>query len=612
MDHNKIAIQNNSKKKYRLVNRCLPLSGELEWPLFLAIVRKVVPRQKTVQELTQDALLERYAPAGVLVDPLGNIVYVRGELGLFLEPAQNYYRVKNILKMVSKKIRRDLNATLYKAVTSRSKTDSPVITVKRDGETFSIIIRIIPLLKQTSTRQNQDFYLIIFEEQVESVLSQTSVGSIVATLDNQELNRINSEIQIKKGELSNLKFELESTQSELEISRNKLHSVKANIYESETKFQMIQKDLQENSDELEILSKKLLALKNEFETNSIIPLNLTPDQLPIREELETIKNDLFIASQALEEKKEMLEKLDERDEITADTVSIYDLNKSVAVDTENYLIDEHTFVTNEATMDEPEIKNYRLEPDPVGVNTAPFRINEEMTGFMSQNNFEPDLSMSTKKELNFNDAIDFQAAANHGFRHDNEITAVNIPEGVEVIKRSMFYKCTQLESVTFPSTLKAIEDFAFYGCEVLKEAPLNRCNALKVIGTSAFEGCKSISELVIPDSVIEIEEAGFLGCQNIRTVEFLGSSQLENLGSHVFKDCIQIKSLKLPDHLKHIGISCFYGCQNLTEVYLPKELETVGEYAFFGCNALEKIEIINKKILKQPGFSAGFPEGIKL
>ena len=68
----------------------------------------------------------------------------------------------------------------------------------------------------------------------------------------------------------------------------------------------------------------------------------------------------------------------------------------------------------------------------------------------------------------------------------------------------------------------------------------------------------------------------------------------------------------LPNQLKHIGISCFYGCDNLNVIHLPDELETLGEYAFYGCNALEKIDFFNQKILKQPGFSVGFPDGVKL
>lgn len=136
-------------------------------------------------------------------------------------------------------------------------------------------------------------------------------------------------------------------------------------------------------------------------------------------------------------------------------------------------------------------------------------------------------------ELLFSDVSAFQAAASHGYRHDQEIKTVIIPEGVEVIKRSMFYKCSQLTTIKL-GTLKAIEDFAFYGCEALKKMNPDRCKVLEVIGTSAFEGCLALTDLVIPDAVIEIEEAAFLGCRAIEMVEFSDNSQSGKFGKSCF------------------------------------------------------------------------------
>jgi hypothetical protein len=505
-----------TKKQYRLVDRFLPLSGApLEWPLLLTIIRRVAPQKKSVAELTREALLKEYAPAGVLVDHLGNICYVHGHTGLFLEPAQGYYGLSNVLKMARKKLRRDLNTTLYKAVTTQLAGESPLLSVKRNGETINLKIRVVPLLKKAS--MDQDFYLIIFDQRPDQKAQPVLTDSIAESINplpvNRELMRINHVIETKEMELLTLCEKVD-----------------------------------ESKDALQILSAELFDARSELEANQPVAEIITPELNPVREELATLKNEFILMNQTLDDKKEVLGKLDATPNTTADWPLAVDLK----------------------AVGEPE------------------------------------------KELLFNNAAEFQAAANHGYRHDNEIKSVHIPEGVEVVKRSMFYKCTQLETVTFPSTLKAIEDFAFYGCEALKQIDLNRCKVLEVIGTSAFEGCKSMAGLVIPDAVIAIEEAAFLGCQGLETVEFPGDSQLEVLGSHAFKDCEKIKSIILPEQLKHIGISCFYSCKKLFEIHLPRELETVGEYAFFGCNALEKINLPNKKIVKQPGFSIGFPEGVKI
>ncbi|WP_373484062.1 leucine-rich repeat protein [Acetobacterium sp.] len=632
MEHNKTATGNQTKKKYRIADRFLPTSGALEWPLFFTIVRRVLPKPKTVKELTEEGLLSVYAPVGVLVDQLGNIRYVHGHTGLFLEPAQGYTGVNNVLKMARKKLRRDLNTTLYHAVTSRSAVNSPIVSIKRNGETMGLMIRVIPLLKQASLGQVEDFYLLIFEPQPgqkEAPAMDVNRSKTPEPLPvSPELIALNQEINSKTAELSSINTELENTRMELEISRNKLHAVKATINGSETELQVLVEKIQDSKDELEIIGEELLVAKNELEANLAGSETITLDRLPIREELDNIKNDLLIANQALEEKREMLEELDSIDKTPSSERSIFDQNEVLELDTAKPIDEETTFEINEAVAEEPESWDYQQEQDPFSADLPASVVNENEIGYFSKTEPKPYAPQSRvlsfgnepdpvdlivdKTELLFKDAAAFQAAASHGYRHDNEIKAVYIPEGVEVIKRSMFYKCTQLETATFPSTLKAIEDFAFYGCEALKTIDLDKCKVLEIIGTSAFEGCKSMTGLVIPEAVINIEEAAFLGCQELEAVEFYGNSQLEVLGSHVFKDCVQIKKIILPDQLKHIGISCFYGCQNLIEIHLPKELETVGEYAFFGCNALEEIGFSNKKILKQPGFSVGFPEGVKL
>ena len=543
-------LQNRQKKTYRLKNRLFSVSGALEWPPFFTIVRRATPKPQSVQELTQVALLNVYAPVAVLVDQLANIHYVHGHTGLFLEPAQGAVRVNNVLKMARKKIRRDLNKTLYQAVTTGLTSNSAVISVRHNGDTVGLVIRVMPFLKTTSKAQKQDFYLIIFEQHLNQQAARIPDDRItnseaVTTASLQ--SDFDQQIESKEIELAGVKIALEKTRQELENFNNQLDRVTTDLSGAEIELLKHQDRITAAEIELQVLNDQIAAARTVLADSFQATETITPEPFPAVEEEDNIISELLLANQTLAENNEALEKL--------------------------------------AAYQIPLESDQELYANPADV---------------------------AETELLFSDVSAFQAAASHGYRHDQEIKTVIIPEGVEVIKRSMFYKCSQLTTISFPGTLKAIEDFAFYGCEALKKMNLDRCKVLEVIGTSAFEGCLALTDLVIPDAVIEIEEAAFLGCQAIEMVEFSDNSQLESLGSHVFKDCHQISRLVLPDQLKHIGISCFYGCHNLTEIQLPRELETVGEYAFFGCRSLTKIDVANKKILKQPGFSVGLPDGIKL
>lgn len=602
-ENNNVTIQNIYQKRYRLKNRYLPSAGELDWPLFLTIVRVVKPKIKTDQELTETALLKRYSPTtAILVDKAGTIRYIYGETRFYLETKQGYSGVSanNVLKLARNRLRRDLNISLHKAITKHQMVSSPNLSLKMDNQTMIVKLMILPLLKKTSIDQSEDLYLIVFEEKNNQINRQLMSAEeefkqkgitleLAAKID--ELHSREMELTKINKALEDAKIDFETIKAELEISRIKLRSVKENIFESETEHKKVRENIKLSNQELQVLTDKLTESRNELEEIRPIQKKSNQELTPVGHELKTIKSELLIANQELNERKEELEKLNHDF-----TKPIQDL-KSV-----NY---------PELTDDEVEFSTFGVENYESMISDEE-QNSEKETFRLNQNSMPSTENKPVNNVLVFKDALDFQDAANHGFRHDNDIISVRIPEGVEVLKRSMFYKCTQLEEVIFPESLKHIEDFAFYGCEKLMSAKLNQCFVLETIGTSAFEGCRSLKELVIPDSVVEIEEASFLGCQGIITVNFPGDSQLEIIGSHVFKDCVRLEKITLPDHLKHIGISCFYNCHNLTEVLLPKELETVGEYAFWGCDSLIKISVINKKLQKQPGFNIGFPEGISL
>lgn len=623
MRKKRVHIRESVKRKYRIKDRHLSSTGELSWPIYLAIQRLVCLEKKSFQTLTEEVLLKRYAPVAVLVDHAGNLLYIHGQTGLYLEPAQGYAGVNNVLRMAKRKLRRDINITLRKAVTKQALVESSELPVKKNGETIWVKLTVIPLLKKALIDQEEDLYVIVFNQKNKYVEPQT-----VMTLQKeaeqetqiiQEIDQLHLSLASKEIELAQINSELENVKADLEISRNKLHSVKENIYLSETELQTVTKKIAASKDHLQVLNKELIEAKNELEDTLLIPEKMTEELTPISQELEIIKNELSLANQELNTKKEELEKLNPHFDMHTDEIP--SLGQDVISEIEISPLDQGS-VSDAENSDQ----NFDSEPFSIDLDTA--TINDKGMGFFSKNEpksfyippkslafghgSEPIASTENNNVLTFKDVMEFQTAADHGFRHDNEIKSVIIPEGVEVIKRSMFYKCTQLETVSFPSTLKIVEDFAFYGCEKLTTIALETCRFLETIGTSAFEGCIAVSELVIPDSVIEIEEASFLGCKGLEMIKFQDDSQLEILGSHAFKDCPRLTEIILPDQLKHIGISCFYGCQSLSKIHLPRELQTVGEYAFWGCNALSEIKIANKKILKQPGFSVGFPEGIKL
>ena len=68
-----------------------------------------------MRELTERALLQHYAPPGAVVNERGDIFYLHGRTGKYLEPSPGEAGM-NILKMAREGLRPDLTTALHKAV----------------------------------------------------------------------------------------------------------------------------------------------------------------------------------------------------------------------------------------------------------------------------------------------------------------------------------------------------------------------------------------------------------------------------------------------------------------------------------------------------------------
>ncbi|MBQ9945694.1 MAG: leucine-rich repeat domain-containing protein [Clostridia bacterium] len=104
-----------------------------------------------------------------------------------------------------------------------------------------------------------------------------------------------------------------------------------------------------------------------------------------------------------------------------------------------------------------------------------------------------------------------------------------IPEGVETVRTKAFYKCSELRSITLPTTLKRIEEKAFFRCSI-DEIILPE--GLTFIGKDAFTYCEGLTSIVIPESVKEIGEYAFYNCTSLLDVNVNSKEEELTLGKN--------------------------------------------------------------------------------
>ena len=81
--------------------------------------KALMPAKRPLRELVEQTLLRHVGVSAALVDIKGDILYLHGRTGLYLEPSSGEAGVNNILKMAREGLRRDLAASLQRSVSTR-------------------------------------------------------------------------------------------------------------------------------------------------------------------------------------------------------------------------------------------------------------------------------------------------------------------------------------------------------------------------------------------------------------------------------------------------------------------------------------------------------------
>ena len=172
------------------------------------------------------------------------------------------------------------------------------------------------------------------------------------------------------------------------------------------------------------------------------------------------------------------------------------------------------------------------------------------------------------------------------FTGNDRLTSVTVSEGVVQIYPNSFMDCTQLESISLPSTLSLLGKYAFSNCSSLKAIALP--SGMTHINEYTFEKCYSLETVSIPSSVRAMGKDAFAECHALTSVTLpAGVTEIEE---RTFVNCWNLATVKILGNITRIGTSAFSGCSNaLTSITIPGSVTEIGEEAFNQCYQLANV-----------------------
>jgi two-component system, chemotaxis family, CheB/CheR fusion protein len=220
-----------------------------------------------VRELTERALLQQYAPAGALVTDHGDILYLHGRTGQYLEPAPGEPGM-NILKMARDGLRRELTTALHKAAASGAQVRHTGLPVKTNGSFTMVGLTVQPVSAGPDTAAVPTLYLVSFEnapaadpQQPEKAADPSADKAAGAATGEAGVSATDAEVHIRA-----LQQELRAKEEYLQTSNEELATSNEELKSSNEEMQSVNEELQSTNEELETSKEELQSVNEELAT----------------------------------------------------------------------------------------------------------------------------------------------------------------------------------------------------------------------------------------------------------------------------------------------------------------------------------------------------------
>ncbi len=212
---------------------------------------------KNITRLAEKAILQNYSPNCVIINGNGDILYIHGRTGKYLELTNGEAKM-NIFEMAREGLKQELPATIRKVLSGNKQLTVEGIKVKTNGRARLINITVKPIKEPAEL---QGSMLIIFDD------VKPGKNAPVSKIDHHDKK---SEKIIKglEHELKSVKENLRSTIEELETSNEELKSTNEEMQSTNEEMQSSNEELETSKEELQSLNEELITVNTELQNKN--------------------------------------------------------------------------------------------------------------------------------------------------------------------------------------------------------------------------------------------------------------------------------------------------------------------------------------------------------
>jgi len=212
-----------------------------------------------LQRATEQLILNRYAPASVLVNEQMKILQVRGDIDPYVKVTAGTPDL-NLLTMARAGLLLDLRTAIYQAQTQNVTVRKEAVSVEWGGRSTTVNLEVMPLQPQAVETR---FFLVLFEE-----VAATDLDSSTVTSDSNKQGDLDPENEHLRQALAIANKEKTAAQAHLQSLIQEQENLNQDLKIANEEILSSNEELQSTNEELETAKEEIQAANEELTTTN--------------------------------------------------------------------------------------------------------------------------------------------------------------------------------------------------------------------------------------------------------------------------------------------------------------------------------------------------------
>ena len=214
----------------------------------------------SLQSLADELVLQRYAPPAVLTNDMGDIFYVSGRTGKYLEPATGKANW-NLFAMAREGLRYELTRAFAEALRQKESVALHGLKVGTNGGAQYVDVTIQQLTEPGSLR---GLVMIVFTDTVAPAVAHAAGRSAKSPARSPRLDELEQELLQVRGEARATHEEMQTSQEELRSANEELQSTNEELQSTNEELTTSKEEMQSMNEELQTVNTELQAKVDEL------------------------------------------------------------------------------------------------------------------------------------------------------------------------------------------------------------------------------------------------------------------------------------------------------------------------------------------------------------